>query len=535
MPLMTPQSDAQEDHGHVVPRRRIRISWVWLFPLLAASAASYMFFNNWLSQGPEIQIEFASAPGIRAEKTPLYYRGVVAGIVSSVELGPNLEKAIVKVRLKEYAKELAREGSVFWIDQPVFNLAQASGIQSLIDGNSLQATMGSGHNSTYFVGSNQIPVATQDGASFTVRLKGAEIPSITAGCEVTFRGVAVGVVTSKGLDENQNPYVDITLDKDHADLVSSGARFWIVPPWSVNLGPGQITLNVPSLKSFVLGSIAFDYFGDKGSVIPKGTVLGLCESEKEARAVSEPITLEFHNGQGLLAGETQLRYQGVPVGIVTKVTPIEGSVIVTARLQQGYEMLRRKGSSFAIVRATIDIPKVSGLETLVSGVYIACNPGPKGAVTDSFQGMSQEEAESIDSLENGFEIILQSISTQITQGSTVMYRGVRVGKIVGKKLSPDRKKVLLTASILKRYSSLLHENTRFWNASGVKISGGLIDLNINSSAIESRALGVIEFATPDAVSQVVKPGHLYDLYDSPKKDWLKWILKSPPLPLPSNQ
>jgi paraquat-inducible protein B len=245
-----------------------------------------------------------------------------------------------------------------------------------------------------------------------------------------------------------------------------------------------------------------------------------------ARCSSDPITLEFRNGQGLVAGLTQLRYLGLPVGVVEKIDPSESKVIVTARLLPGYEMLRRKGSVFSIMRPVLELQKVSGLETLVSGIYIDCIPGAKGPETSRFDGISQEEAESIDYQAEGFDVTLTAASSKIGVGTPVIYRGVRVGKITRKDLAPGGSGVRLTASVKRRYASLLHENSRFWNAGGVKISGGLISLNVQSSVLESKGLGGVEFSTPsgDAAGAEVKEGYRYDLYDSPKKEWLQWAI-----------
>jgi hypothetical protein len=40
----------------------------------------------------------------------------------------------------------------------------------------------------------------------------------------------------------------------------------------------------------------------------------------------------------------------------------------------------------------------------------------------------------------------------------------------------------------------------------------------------------VEFATPEgsAMGDPIKPGHIYEIYDTPKKDWLNWL---PSLPL----
>ena len=527
-------SSNPEDHGVIAPRRGFRLSWVWLFPLLAAFAASVMFYRNWREDGPTVYVEFDSAPGMKPEKTLLFYRGVVAGRVTGVQLDKSLDKALVKVRLKKYAEDLAREGTLFWIDQPVFNLAKPSGIQSLIEGNSLQAKKGGGEPAYYFVGSDEVPLDPLEGDPLSIRLTSAKNPFVERGSEVNCRGITVGLVRKKGIDEQGNPYLDVAVAKRYAPLIRSNARFWILPPFTMRMGSGIFELDVDSVKNLLLGGIAMDYFGtDQGTPVSQGHQFALHSDEESAMAVSPPFILEFKNAQGIREGMTQLRYLGVPVGLVEKVTTSSGTVLITARLRSGYDSLRRKGAVFSIVKPQFELQKVSGLETIVSGIYIDCIPGPAGAVAnDRFAGTNQEDADLIEYEQGGFEVTLRSPATKISAGTPVVFRGVRVGKITRKELDKGGAGVTLTASIRQEHASLLRENTRFWNAGGVKISGGLIQLNVQASALESRALGGIEFATPEGAASGgrVKEGHLYDLYDSPKKDWLQWI-PSPPKPV----
>ena len=523
-------SNHSADQGDIITRKWGGISWAWLFPILAASAAAWMFYSNWREEGPTVSVVFASAPGLHAGKTTLVYRGVVAGTVTSVELGPNLRKAVVTIRLKKFAQDLARSGTSFWIDQPVFSLTKTSGIQSLIDGNSLQAEMGTGTPTNSFVGLEQPPLSFHGTASLTVRLHAPVIPYVELGSEVTFRGLSVGLVQSKGLDEHQQPYIDIVFEEQYGNLVRSKARFWIVPPWSVKLGPGFLKLDVPSLKNFILGGIAFDYFSDRGEPVESVASFNLYDDIAAARAVSDPILLEFKNAQGILAGQTQLRFQGVPVGLVESVKPQEGKVLVTARLEQGYDLLRRKGSIFSITRPSIELPKITGLETIFSGVYIECIPGQGGGKADRFLGLAQQTLDALGNSEPGMEIVLKAPTSKISNGTGIVYRGVQVGVVLKKILSADGRSVSLLASIQRQYAPLLRENTKFWNISGVRISGGLISLNVQSAGRDSTVFSGIQFATPESPDQMgprVKSGHVYELNDAPRKEWLQWAPSIP--------
>ena len=129
----------EEVAAEIIPARRGGVSWAWLFPILALIATTWLYWNNWKSRGPEITIYFETAPGIEPSKTALIYRGVKAGVVERVTLDDKLGQVAVTVRLKKFADSLARENTDFWIDRPVISLRDISGLQSIIEGNSIHA------------------------------------------------------------------------------------------------------------------------------------------------------------------------------------------------------------------------------------------------------------------------------------------------------------------------------------------------------------------------------------------------------------
>ena len=132
-------------------------------------------------------------------------------------------------------------------------------------------------------------------------------------------------------------------------------------------------MEISSLQSLLQGGIAYDSLtADQGSVAEAGSSFPLFSNEQAARLSPEPLKMTFDDGQGLLAGQTQVRYLGVPIGLVEEVHIKHHHVEVTAYLAPGYDVLRKPDTSFSIVHPKLRLDGLSGIETLVSGVYIEC-------------------------------------------------------------------------------------------------------------------------------------------------------------------
>jgi paraquat-inducible protein B len=66
----------------VTRRKRLRISIIWIIPLLAALVAIGIAVQRIRSEGPTITIVFKAAEGIEAGKTFIRYKDVRIGVVS---------------------------------------------------------------------------------------------------------------------------------------------------------------------------------------------------------------------------------------------------------------------------------------------------------------------------------------------------------------------------------------------------------------------------------------------------------------------
>ena len=119
----------------VVPRRRQRISVVWIIPILAAVVAIGIAIQRILSEGPTITIVFKVAEGVEAGKTFVKYKDVNIGQVTAVQLSSDHSKVEVTAKIDKSAAGLMVEDAKFWVVEPRVTLSGVSGLGTLLSGN----------------------------------------------------------------------------------------------------------------------------------------------------------------------------------------------------------------------------------------------------------------------------------------------------------------------------------------------------------------------------------------------------------------
>ncbi len=240
------------------------------------------------------------------------------------------------------------------------------------------------------------------------------------------------------------------------------------------------------------------------------------------------ITVEFADASGVEAGKTILQYKGVAIGEVQNVELIkdQSAVAVRVRLDKDAADLARQGTRFWIVHPQIDFSGVRGLETLVTGAYLAIQPGAGPPATE-FKGI--DEPPPAENSDWGRAFILRSDKLgAITSASPVYFRGLKVGAVEASRLSDDSTQVLIRIRIYTQYADLVRTNTEFWNAGGLSLKMGLLGMEISTTSVESLVVGGVALATPGGdLAPPAADGAEFILHDAAPKDWLTWQPKIP--------
>jgi len=215
------------------------------------------------------------------------------------------------------------------------------------------------------------------------------------------------------------------------------------------------------------------------------------------------ISISFESADGLTAQQTQVKYKAVTLGTVEQIDLSDdlARVIVKVRMSEQSAALLTDKARFWVARPRLGggLSAVeTGLETLVSGAYVAIDPGPKGGKRQTeFKGL--EKPPSVRSDEPGSAFFLQAEALGgLGEGAPVFYRDVAVGEVLSADLDDDspNQSVRLRIFVRAPYDRKVVPETRFWNSSGIRVNTGAGGLRVELQSIKSLLSGGIAFRAP---------------------------------------
>lgn len=209
------------------------------------------------------------------------------------------------------------------------------------------------------------------------------------------------------------------------------------------------------------------------------------------------IQILFSDAQGLEAGRTIIRYQGLEVGKVRNITLADDldGIYVDANIYPEATQLLTSGTEFWLVKPRASITGISGLETLVSGNYIALQPG-KGEPRLTFTARDEPPTDMAEKAGTTVKLRAPTLGS-LNVGSPLYYRKIQVGEVYSYRLDSDAQGVTLSALIEPQFAHLLKEQTRFWSVSGLKTRIDASGVELELDSVASLIAGGIAFDSPN--------------------------------------
>jgi paraquat-inducible protein B len=478
-------------------------SAIWVLPLIALLIGGWLAWRAYSDAGIQIELIFASGEGIQAGKTELMYKGMAVGKVTDISLDTSEKNrgVVAKLEVNQELEQYLRSGTRFWLVKPNVSLAGISGLETLVSGNYITFSPGTGDTTRSFTALAQEPPMSDDVPGLHITLKAERLGSLNRDSPVFYRQIQVGQVKSYTLGEDQSTVeVKVFIEPKYAHLVRKHTRFWNASGISVDADLSGFKLRSESLASIVAGGIAFATPEHRKDSPPTDPALPfrLYEDYDEAQAGIK-VVVTLSDFEGLQEGRTPVMYKGIQVGSLKtlKVDRDLNSATAELTINPLAEEYLVEGSEFWVVKPSISLAGITGLEALVKGNYIAVRPGEKGK-PPARNFVARSKAPPLDLGAPGLHLVLFTDQLgSIEVGSPVLYKQIKVGSVQSYQLARDNSQVVLGVHIEPDYVHLVNTSTRFWNASGITLKGGLSGVEVKSESLQTLLSGGIAFETPD--------------------------------------
>ena len=368
-----------------VRKRRLRPSYAWIVPIVAAAVGGFLLYQTQIDVGPTIEITFADGTNI-TKGSKLVYRGVDVGTVQAVELDASLNHVDIVVRLDKPAAGLAREGSQFWIVEPRVSVGQVTGLGTLLSGSYIQVAPGDGAPATQFAGLAQPPELSPGEQDLVIFLESDAAISLEIGSPVSYRGIAVGKIAAITLPQDgSRVQIEAAIAAEHAGLVRTNSVFWRTSGVHFDLQPLDPKIDISSVESLIRGGVGFATPGEPSEPAGANAVFTLLDQPPDAAAIDPrpgtEVVLSAAQLGSIRVGDP-VYYREVQVGEV-RATGLEddaGAALVHALIWQRFGPLVQEGTMFwnasglhfhagLFSGATLDLESLAAL--LAGGVAFA--------------------------------------------------------------------------------------------------------------------------------------------------------------------
>ncbi|HNP59481.1 MAG TPA: MlaD family protein [Nitrospirales bacterium] len=227
------------------------------------------------------------------------------------------------------------------------------------------------------------------------------------------------------------------------------------------------------------------------------------------------VTITFEDGAGLEAGKTKIKYKSLEIGTVKRVEISQdlSRVNVIAEFRKPAEPHLTENSRFWVVRPRLGLGGISGLETLVSGAYIAMDPRP-GPSALTFTGLEKPPGVTREDKGAQFQLRAENLGSS-APGAPVLYHDIQVGRVLDYVLDEEGEGVFIDIFIQDPYHLRVEDTSRFWQLSGFEISVGAEGLNVKMESLSSLLTGGIAFDTPAMAGgsgEPSQPGTAFKLF-----------------------
>lgn len=262
---------------------------------------------------------------------------------------------------------------------------------------------------------------------------------------------------------------------------------------------------VPIIALIIAGWLAYQHFSERGP----------------------EIKIIFPQNEGLVAGQSVIKFRNVPVGKITRIYAEEGTdgVIVVARMNsKKARPYLTEHAKFWIVKPEVGLSGVSGLDTLLSGTYINVYSKAGGKhLKNQFIGLTHAYR---DDLKGDYFHLTSPAGDNVAVGTPVFFKNIKVGQVEYLYLGLNGKNIDMIVFIDKEYAEYINHDSKFWLKSTVNIDFTRGNLDVSIAPLNHLLQGGIVFSsTGKNKNSLIPDDHIFKLFKN-KTEALRQVIGS---------
>jgi len=468
-------------------------------PLLpkAKNGQQYQLHPNFQAaeMGKEIELILDWDAGIDRGASILY-QGLKLGVISSFShIDTENKKIVAKAKVNPRISPYLTSETQFYVVKPQLDLAGVTNINAVFKGShiSFRPTL-EGESKTSFIVFNSEPAYSYNEPGLHLVLKTKNIDSLRVGSGVFYKKQKIGSIQAIQHQLSDQHQVHIHIEEAFQNYVKSDSHFWNVSGLKVSGNLQGLELKAHSLQSMLTGGIAFDVPDHNNKKIVKnGDSFTLFEDQTTAEQRSTFI-LNALSAKGL-STNTRILFRGEKIGSIHRIQRQGERIILHAGILPNFDFLLKAQSQFWLVKPTMSLAGLKDTDALFGGSYIGVNAG-EGETSRTFNLTETSPKKHLSA--SGLQLTLTTEQGNIvTSGSPVSYKGMIIGQVDNVSLSSEGKSATLNITIDEPYRNLVTHYSRFYNASGVSMSGGLTNFLVKTESVNTILTGGISFYNPE--------------------------------------
>lgn len=231
----------------------------------------------------------------------------------------------------------------------------------------------------------------------------------------------------------------------------------------------------------------------------------------------QTIFIAMKDAEGIVAGKTEIKVRNVRIGVIDslRLEIEQNTVVARARIENEYADILAEDSQLWVVKPRIDESGISGMSTLLSGVYLEFLPG-KSEQNSTLFALSDSPA-LISSEVDGKRFVVHSNDGEVLEPATgIFFRNYKIGQIESAEFDIESQGMQYGLFVYAPYDQLIADNTIFWLSSGISVELTVQGINVNTGSLSKLLKGGISLDYPPGKQkgQVVPEGSTFPLFSS---------------------